>query len=553
VVAHSPSETPRFAPAATPRLAVVGDGTLAAVSEPTRIVIVDLPDGRLISEIGADPAALATEVAWVGTNLLVLSRFAAHSTVYLLEPRGPRTIAEIRLEAPMRLFASVGVHALAVGSLGAAVLTASDTHLTPYQFPARGLPVAAGAAGGQFVVALPSSVEEWDPASRMPKRRFRLPHPAVITALGGSDRVVWMTTQAEPTRIDVIALVNRGQPKAHELPEPIAAISGHPRSDLIVCFGESGKLYAIDLDGRLRMRTLVTDGVDRVEACGLIAGNMVGAIAAQTAHPLAIISLGKRDVRREPGAIVHNGDDGSKKSTLGDDDDDSDDNAPIPTPILSPRRGSWRDEVVAWAGVVAARPSERSVLPPPPHTPSIDVLAARFELPEDVIPALVLLYGAHLAGEHGAAPVGVARILGRQWDEALGRGKLAALGIAIYKQSRVMLAPVILRALDELPPRTGTIVGEPGTTTLLGPCAVIEPPGPLDAIAARYVSAVGGGILAARPGAAPVELFAEARARGAVPMLRVARGERVPHDPAILVVTDEAHAEALGVPRLYGA
>ena len=55
-----------FTPAERPRLAVAVDGTLAAIQEPTRITIVELPGIAPFAEIGIDPAADATDVAWVG-------------------------------------------------------------------------------------------------------------------------------------------------------------------------------------------------------------------------------------------------------------------------------------------------------------------------------------------------------------------------------------------------------------------------------------------------------------------------------------------------------
>ena len=85
------------------------------------------------------------------------------SRVAIIEFPSATAFAEIRLEAPVRLFATVGTAALVVGSLGAAVLAATETHLTPYQCPSRNVPVAAGDAAGQFVVALSGSIEEWDP------------------------------------------------------------------------------------------------------------------------------------------------------------------------------------------------------------------------------------------------------------------------------------------------------------------------------------------------------------------------------------------------------
>jgi hypothetical protein len=162
----------------------------------------------------------------------------------------------------------------------------------------------------------------------------------------------------------------------------------------------------------------------------------------------------------------------------------------------------------------------------------------------------VLLYGSHLAGVEGAAPMDVARVLGRRWDDALGRGKLAALGIARYARSRVALAPAILRALDELPPAAGRFVGELGTRTLLAACAVLGNE-PVDALAQRYAPKVGTAIMIANDGADPAEFVLEARAFGAVPIMPVTRICNLGADfPCVLIVDDEAAAESLGLPML---
>jgi len=615
MVARSATQTPAFTPLERPRLAIAHDGTLAAIVESTRVVIVEIPSGAPFAEVGIDAEALTTEVAWVGAppRVLVMSRYATHCTVHLVDPHGPRTVAEIRLEPPMRLFSTVGAHALAVGGMGAAVMTAGEAHLTPYQFPARSAPATGGAAGSNFVVALAGSIEEWDPAARMPRRRLRLPRPAVITNLGGSERAVWMTTQGDPTRIDVIPLVNRGQPKHHELPEPIAHVTGHPRSDLLVCIGaDSGKVYVVDLDGRARLRVLGTEGIDRTEAAGLVVGRMIGVLAAQAQRAITVITLEGREAEAEPGSVTvpvtaSSPPEPVKKSTLtGDEEPAAAAAAEVPevpaapslfrhptiAPTVAPARPapakpsttsaqnlaerfsmwrdkqrqaqpradaastvpwidprpSWRDEAVAWARAVIAGSVDRGA----PSCPPIDELALRFELAANLVPALVLLYGAHLGGDHGVAPVDVARVLGRRWNEALGRGDLAARGLAIYHDSRVRLAPPILRALDELPIATGSLIGEAGTVALLGPCVVVAGDERLVAIAERCLASVGGAILAAHDDAEPEELFAEARARGAAPMLRLTQHEAVEpgNDPVILVVADAALAERLGLPRL---
>jgi len=588
---------------------VAHDGTLAAVHEPTSVSVLEMPGCTAFAEIRIDPNAAASDVAWLGTppRLLVVARYGSHSTAHLIDPLGPRTIAEIRLEAPMKLFGTIRNHALAVGSVGAAVLTATDTHLTPYHFPARSVPTTAGAAGAQFVVAVPGAIEEWDPAARMPKRRLKLPRPAAITALGGSDRVVWMTTQQDPARIDVIPLVNRGQPRAHELPEPIAHVTGHPRSDLLAVVGrDSGRLYIIDLDGRSGMRIVGPEGITRVEAAGLVIGRQTGVVAGQAKHPLAFVPLdtprepeppraatpstpppiagappGSSLAEEPPPAAKGSGPVAAPAALVA-----SAAAAPAPVvqsvserfaawrdriasaapkkteppPVAAPAsavqvvalrgavlpgssdpRPTWRDETVAWYRAVAAGNAERDA----PVSLAIDQLIVRLDLPAALQPALVLLYGAHLAGA-GAAPVDLSRVLGRDWTEALGRGELAVRGVAEYADSRVRLSRAIQRALDELPPETGTLVGEPGTVSLIGPCAVVAAENvPLVPLAERFLATVGGAILVAE--SLGGTLLVEAQIRGAVPMLRT---RDVIEQPMIIVADSEQAADALGLPRI---
>jgi hypothetical protein len=658
---------------AASRVAVALDGSVATVFESSRVTVLALPDGTAFAEIGVDPDAVASEVAWIGAppRLLVLSRYAAHCTAHLLDPHGPRTLAEIRLESPWRLYATVGAAALVIGTLGPAILVAGDAHLTLYPFPSRASPLAAGAAANQFVVALPSAIEEWDPVGRVPRRRLRLPRAAAITGVGGSERLVWMTTQQEPARIDVIPLVNRGQPRAHELPEPILSIAGHPRSDLVACIGaETGQLYVIDLDGRMRMRTLAPDTMDRVDSAALVVSRTTGVLASQAGRQLAILALDSRDplleMGRPPGRAVELDRSGtppiatdldrsgtppiaaeldrsgtppiatdldrSGTAAIATDLDRSGTaaiateldrfsatatpaatsaltagamseatpaataeatpaataeamSAPTVGAIYAPmaeamsaataeaisapmagaipagrgavataipktappveRRRSWRDDVVAWSRAFASGTAELAV----PRLSPFEVLADRFDLSPSLLPALVLLYAAHLCGERGAAPVDVARALDGAWDEALGRGELAARNVAYYAASRVALSPLVLRVLDELPPATGVLVGRAGSGSLRGPRVAIAGDEPLAQVAERCLAQVGGAILAAHGDADPAAVLFEARACGAVAMLRATPGATA-REAVIFVVGDAELAEQLGLPRL---
>jgi hypothetical protein len=682
-----------FVPVTTPKLAVARDGAHAVVVDGGRAAVIRIADRETICEL----ALPAGEVGWIGaaSRLLVVGAADAHTDVRLLDPfgapsDGARRVAEIRLDGPLRLGGSNGSHALLLGARGAAIVFSgpADGTITPYQFLARTLPQVVGVAGTQFVVALPGTIEEWDPASRMPKRRLRLPKVAAITSLGGSERVLWMTTAQDPQRLDVLPLVNRGQPKAHELPEPIAAVSGHPSTDAVICVGaETGRIYAIDLDGRTRPRAIAMPGIDRAEAAALVVrGTSLSVIAAQSGRPIATAPIeGAREVEvtaptlpaikkaytpvmrsasslyedeaparprtvaealRRPASAPAAGeesfadlDEAADRSVadrlrrqLGDEppaartitdalrrnappaeppaartitealrrQSEPPANRPIGGPAATPAehvlpgdeleqtlsvdselilprqptttawsegaaelmaklaalrtnrdgapdaplRSSWRDDAGAWARAVASGTFDRAA----PSCAPIDTLLARFELPETLLPALVLLYGAHLAGMQGAAPMDVAKVLGRRWDEALGRGKLAELGLAHYADSRVRLAPALQRVLDELPPR-GELVGEPGVVALLGPTLLVSRE-PIRVLGARVVEQLGGAALLGGDGDL-AELALEARALGAIAVGRVDLALRdlvLPH-PILLVVDDEAVAEQIDLPR----
>jgi hypothetical protein len=164
------------------------------------------------------------------------------------------------------------------------------------------------------------------------------------------------------------------------------------------------------------------------------------------------------------------------------------------------------------------------------------------------MPALALLYGLHLASVHGAAPADIARVMGRAWDEALGRGKLAAAGFVALERSRVVLAEPVLCALDERPPVTGVLVGGPGTSTLRGPYCTIAGAAPLDGVAERLVVLTGGAILAAHPSVDAGAFLLEAQLRVAVPLARTLPNSVV--GPSILAVLDAEAAARTKLPTL---
>jgi hypothetical protein len=421
-----------FVPADRARVAITSDGTLAAICEPSRLVVLELPGCAAFAEVELAPDALANEVAWVGAppRLLVIARHPAYSIAHLVDPYGPRTIAELRIDAPVQLAAAVGAHALVLGGQGATVLTAGDARLTSNAFPARTVPVAAGVAAGKVIVALAGSLEEWDLQGRIPGRRIKLPRAGAVAAVGGNDRLAWCTWRDEPTRIDALPLAARGTPRVDELPEPIADLAAHPHSDLLVCLGaKTSRIYVVDLDGRRGLRVVGPEGIDRADAVGLVVGRVDGVLAAQANRPVAVVEL-------EPRLATFSGEDVTPLA--------ANQGAPATTVMLAPPGLAadldWRAAFVAWlrAGATAE----------PPAAPAFDALLARADVLPSLRPVIALLYAAHLAGEPGAAPIDVARVA-RGWPEALGRGELASRGLALYAGSRVRLAPALQRALDD--------------------------------------------------------------------------------------------------------
>jgi len=416
MVRRNASETATHVAADRCSIVAAPDGTHAAIVEAGRIVVVELGHGTPVAEVGVATALEHTDVAWIGAppRLLVLSRRATHSTVHLIDLDGPRARAEIQIEGMMRIGATVGTHALVIGTSSTAVLTAGDAHLTPYQFPSRSVPSAAGVAARQFVVAIAGAIEEWDPQQRAPRKRLRLPRPAAISQVGGTERVVWVTTNQDPKQIDVIAQANLAQPRVHELPEPIASVSAHPHRDLLACLGrDTGRLYIVDLEGRAAVRTIDLPGIDRADAIALFAGPTLGVVAARAGQPLGVFVLDGRvtpsplmfqqapaaaasEPRRVvamPASAPPPDADEARRSSLFD--------APLPARDDTPARGPRPAEPAAQPRPLAAAAVAREPAPPPATPP------ARADAgPRPATPGLASLQLRGIA----AAPSGPARL-----------------------------------------------------------------------------------------------------------------------------------------------
>lgn len=384
-----------FIPVERSRVVVAQDGSLAAIQEPTRLTIVMLPTGEPFGVIQTDQA---TDVGWIGARLLVLARSATHTRVRVVDPRAARLVAERQLDGLVELRACVDDHALVSGATDTMILSCADDAIVTRPFRSRIAPVLAGAASTWFVVAEGATLLEWEPVGAIAKRTWRLGPGVTVASVGGNERNLWRTTREAPTRIDVIPLIVRGQPKAHELPEPIAQVAGHPRSDLVACLTESGHVFIVDLGGTSPLRSLDTGPIDHPDAIGLVGGIEIGVLVSQEGRPTTFVPLA------------------------------------MPT---------WRNELVAW--------TRSGVVDRVPLVPAILELSRRLELEDALTPAITLCYGAHLCGAPGVPPADLAEVLGQRWpDEVNGAGLLAATGLLVFTDEWISLAPAQCRMLDEL-------------------------------------------------------------------------------------------------------
>jgi hypothetical protein len=377
---------PAFIPVERPRIFVALDGTFAAIQEPTRITIVTVP---ACAPFGVIETSSEAQVAWLGGQLLVLAGQRAR----LVDPRAAKLVAERTLDEPLQLAAYGDTHVLASSATSTVVL---DAELRVRTVRMRERIGTAGPVHATLVAAVDDALFEIDPVAAISKRTWRI--PGTVTAVGGNAHSLWRTTVEVPARITVMPLIALGQPTQHQLPEPLVAAAGHPRSDLVAGIGASGAIHVIDLTGKAAPRTLFTDPVEHPDAIAFVGGTETFVLVAQAQRPTQCV------------------------------------------PLAAP---TWRNELVAWtrSGVVESYPV----------VPAIAELAKQLELEEELVPAITLCYGAHLCGAPGVPPDPLADVLGGRWpDEVSGAGFLADTGLLVFTDDWITLAPTYCRQLDDL-------------------------------------------------------------------------------------------------------
>lgn len=507
----SPDDAP-----ASAILCASADGRLLAHLVDGRI---DLRNGLTLAieaEVGIESAADGTDLALLGepARLLVASRRDGETRLHAIDPAGPIAIGDSTLRGAHAIAAAVGDHVWMTGPGGAGLVDMTRATPAIAALPMRTAAQAVGTfAGVRFVASTAGVIEEWDPIQRIPVRRFRLGRPALARAVGGNDRQVWFITTTEPERVEVIPLINQGQPTRVELPEPIVRAVAMPVGDALVALAASGAAWVIDLTGRRPLTPVPDLALD--DAAWLADGALAVAVRGGGLERLAVGGGGAGRVTTRPARV---------------------------RPAPSAPSSSWRDALVDWYRGGA---SER---PPGLDDGPLAEVAERLELDEAHGPALALVYAAYLCGDDGVAPAELARALERDWSEALGRGALAASGALRWRRARVRLAAPVRALLDDGEPRLGALVASDAKTPP-GQVAVIARGDDLPKLAAWLAPQYGPLLVPNERGlAAPAAFFLEARLRGVAPLVMRPDGRAAVPSPGVAIVADEASARALRIP-----
>lgn len=552
------------------RLSVSPDGALIALVAPDHVALLDSEALTVTSEIGVDPDAEGSDAVLCGDplRLVVLSRYGSSARLHVIDPVGPVEVAELALRSPMRLVAASGAHVWLLGPGGSTAVDVTGRELLPSPLPLRAAVSAVGAFGdGRFLASTGGVLEEWNPSTRAPARRFRLSRPLQAQFVGGGARQAWLVP-AEGDRVEVVPLVNHGQPGRIDLPEPVARVAPDPGHENLVAIGaRSGAVYLVDLTGKKPPAPIDaargTDvawlgphpsivlaspsselGVEIVPLVGRGRGTggepapMPPARSVPVARPVAPASSAPasstaRMIGGAGPAAASGGrrDRSAKRGIISEWD-------------TEPASSGWRDRVASWAQSVMA--GSRSQAPELTEGPAVSV-AERLGIGGELAEALWLVYGAHLNGIDGVSAIDLTQVIDRRWAEVLGHGHLAASGALRWRKSRIHLWPEVRAVLDEAPPPGAWIASEAAPPD--DAVAVIARDADLVAVA-RWLAPQVGPLLVPgeRPRTAARRALA-ARARGGLAVLRwPAADHRGSAPAALLVVADEAAARAAGAP-----
>lgn len=388
------------------RIVALQHGTIGLV-EARQIVVTDVRSSNQLAEIGF---AEGSEVASVGQALVVL---APTGQLYIVDPSGPNQIGELALDPGSRILAVSGDHVLVALDSGVAVVNTLDGG-SVWPLPIRNAIFAAGPGiANHFIITNGGVLEEWSAVSRTPLRRFRLTKPIATRHVGGTARHVWFVSEGEPDQLVAIPVDGVTPPIHTALSEPAAQVIVHPSGRVVIVGATTRCAWTGRLGDRLLSATHAGP-VDDLAWCD------AQTLICMRESMLEIVELtGTNRIAKPVRAVVEQ--------------------------RLVASNTDWRDVVIEWS----QRPQVTRGVPPNLGEVPLEALATRLGIDEHDRGFLWLLYAARLCGRNGVAPSELADATPRRWDEALGRGRLAATGAFEWRGNRVHLVPEVAAMLDE--------------------------------------------------------------------------------------------------------
>lgn len=549
------------------RVVVSSDGAIACLVEASQILVTTLPTLARVAEIGI---AEGTDVAIVGEYVVALS---GTGMLHVVDPDakdGPELVGELQVDAGSRILATSGEHVLVSLGTGAGFV-AVGKHPMLWRLPSRSAVTGAGAAAtpDHFILVVGGVLEEWSATSRSPLKRYRIDKPVVARHVGGAARHVWFVPETERDQVVALSLAGAGRPQRIELPEPAARVAADPSGATLAVIGaRTGGVTLVTLADRTAIsihggrvgdiawrtpQTLLctTESMIEIVDVARSGGNGAHVEAPAEAEPESSAAADRPAMTTQERLAAWK-EKVSKRSPAFDEPE------PEPEPevetIVATETSyerpvvtmhEWRDAVAGWARRALA--GARGEPPLLAAGPLYDV-GGRLGIAAEDAPFLWLVYGARLCGLDGVAPADLVGMTPRRWDEALGRGKLAATGAFRWRRTRVHLSSEIQAALDELPPLCGTAVAS--AVVAERSVAVVAPAQVELAALGRWAAPQLGPLLVpnARGLRAPARFVLEARARGLVPVIAWHRVRQLPDIASLVVLDDPALAETLNLP-----
>ncbi len=539
-----------------PSLVVAGDGTQLAMIEDGSVTVIDLATMKARSEIGLAGSAADSDVALAGvpSKLVVVTRMATETRLFVIDPGGPEKLGEATTRVGMRLGAVAGDSVLLIGPT-TALLDLRSLDKAPATLPVRGAVTAAGPMGDtRMVLVMAGALEEWDAATRAPAKRMRLDRPLDLHVIAGSERRIWMVLKSAPQRIEILNSQTKST-RVIEVPEPIERLHAHPYVDVLLAVGATST-FVVRTDRGQVVKVPGGPFHDCVWAGNQIAAWPVDGYPQLVPSPIELKDLANLDDNNDDEPARAAAEEApaeppkdvpvsvraevasqnlrprlaqptfserlaSWRATL---DESRGPIAPVietaadtAAQILERRSaGGWRGEVAAWARSILGR-SHRPM--PFLDAAVLEAMMARFDVAAAVRPAIVLLYGAHLLGGERVPRYDLASVIEWRW-EALATGAIATCPLVRQKKQRFSLHREAAAALDEAPPLRGTLVGtgtgDPGHAALVAPASVDA-----HAIAAWGENLASAPLFVANArGRERLDRFVlEARIRGAVPVV----------------------------------